>query len=78
MLNPPKFHNCAIDIHLTMEKWIIINGVYGIQLARVKIWTPKKTAVIFMKLDHCGFKVIHPNYADRMANSVSPDQTGAV
>ena len=43
-------------------------------------WTPEKIAVITLKIEQSGFtiEVMHPNDADRMANSVDPDQTAAI
>ena len=43
----------------------------------VNIGTPAITAVIILKFEQFGFypKVIHPKEADRMTNSVDPDQT---
>ena len=39
-----------------------------------KIWPPQKIAVIILKFEQCGLhRVICPNDADRMANTVDPD-----
>ena len=43
----------------------------------LKIRTPDKFAVIILKVEQFGFttRVMRPKDADRMANSVNPDQT---
>ena len=42
----------------------------------LKIQTHKKIAVIILKFERCGFTtVMHPKDADRMTNSVDPEQT---
>ena len=44
----------------------------------LKLRTPETYAVITLKFEQGGFtiyRVMHPNDADRMANSVDPDQT---
>ena len=43
----------------------------------LNIWTPKKFVVITLKFELCGstMRVMSPNDADGMANSVDPDQT---
>ena len=43
----------------------------------LKTGTPKRFVVIILKLEQGGFNIraMHPNDADRVANSVDPDQT---
>ena len=47
----------------------------NLKQVKIQIRTPQKIAEISPKFEQGGHRIMHPKSADRIANSVDPDQT---
>ena len=75
-----KFKTVALEIlSSTQQKfqsvtWHLVSSVFTVNFLNIR--TPKTFVVITLKFELCGsIRVVSPNDADGMTNSVDPDQT---